>query len=188
MVINYNCRINQIFDCNSDKRNRNTGRISTYKKWDQVNRKCQHKVKYIYDFNPINPLNFRDTTGEESQFEAVSIIEYQGNVSSLGKSDGHYVCDITDRSTQQWFRTNDNKTPILIESGDVSTFAYVILYRRMWNSKLIYCNTLIICVFLLVVLIVALYAFIVVYSICICFTLDQGIAIKSDATHCLHFW
>ena len=61
----------------------------------------------------------------------MAIIEFQGTVSTTGRSDGHYVCDVKDRSTGMWFRTNDNNDPHLIELVDVSKFAYVVLYRKI---------------------------------------------------------
>jgi uncharacterized UBP type Zn finger protein len=74
---------------------------------------------------------YRDTTKQFSQYEAVSIIEYQASVRSTGDSDGHYICDIKDRSSQKWFRTNDNNNPIPIELEEVSKFGYVILYKKI---------------------------------------------------------
>ena len=66
-----------------------------------------------------------------SQYEAVSIIEYQGSVQTTGESDGHYICDIKDKSEGTWFRTNDNKDPLPIEPENVSKCAYVILYKQV---------------------------------------------------------
>ena len=59
------------------------------------------------------------------------MIEFQGSVNSSGRSEGHYICDIKERSTQQWFRTNDNNLPVPIEVEDVSQMGYVILYRKL---------------------------------------------------------
>ena len=70
-------------------------------------------------------------TDHVSEYEAVSIIEYKGSINRSGESEGHYICDIKDRSTQKWFRTNDNRDPIPIDVEDVSKFAYVILYRKI---------------------------------------------------------
>ena len=76
-------------------------------------------------------LSYRDTTNQVAQFEAVSIIEFQGSLRSSGESQGYYICDIKDHSTNRWFRTNDNNNPIPIDIEDVSKFAYVILYRKV---------------------------------------------------------
>ena len=61
----------------------------------------------------------------------MSVIEYKGNLRSTGESDGHYICDIKDKSSGKWFRTNDNSDPIQIELEDVSKFGYVILYKKV---------------------------------------------------------
>ena len=79
-------------------------------------------------------INIRDTNNHGSQFEAVAIVEYQGNVRKTGDSAGHYICDIKDRASKQWYRTNDNRTPIPIDVGEVSRFAYVIMYRKIENK------------------------------------------------------
>ena len=76
-------------------------------------------------------LTYRETTDQVVQFEAVSIIEFQGSLRSSGESQGHYICDIKDHSTNRWFRTNDNNNPIPIDIEDVSKYAYVILYRNV---------------------------------------------------------
>ena len=75
----------------------------------------------------------RDTADTVCQYEPVAIIEFQGSVRSTGQSDGHYVCDIKDSSTGMWFRTNDNNDPQPINCVDVSKFAYVVLYRKLFD-------------------------------------------------------
>ena len=76
-------------------------------------------------------INLRDTNDLGIQFEPVAIVEYQGSVRNTGDSAGHYICDIKDRASKKWYRTNDNKTPIPIEIDEVSRFAYVIMYRKI---------------------------------------------------------
>ena len=67
-----------------------------------------------------------------SGYEAVAVIEYQGTLSRAGVSQGHYICDVKDNNTKQWFRTNDNCTPVQIDTSDVSKNAYAVLFKRMW--------------------------------------------------------
>ena len=74
---------------------------------------------------------YRDTNDHESQYEAVSIVEFQGSVKNTGESEGHYICDIKDRTSKKWYRTNDNRTPIPITPEEVSKYAYVIMYRKI---------------------------------------------------------
>ena len=84
----------------------------------------------IHWFN-IYFFNCRDALGNESLYEVVSVIEFQGSLTALGQSEGHYICDVKERSNGQWFRTNDNDNPISIEAKDVSKSAYVVLYKRI---------------------------------------------------------
>ena len=74
---------------------------------------------------------FRDAGAFQTWYEAISVIEYKGRLTSTGESQGHYVCDIKDKNTNLWFRTNDNCDPIQISASDVSHNGYVILYKRI---------------------------------------------------------
>ena len=80
--------------------------------------------------------NLRDTTEKSSEYEAVAIIEYKGSVKSTGDSAGHYLCDVKDKSSQKWFRTNDNKNPFNIGLKEVSKHAYVVLYSRKPENEI----------------------------------------------------
>ena len=61
----------------------------------------------------------------------MGVIEYRGSVTTSGHSEGHYICDVKDKFTGKWFRTNDNNHPIRIDIQDVSTCGYVILYKKI---------------------------------------------------------
>ena len=74
---------------------------------------------------------FRAESDQMVEYEAVAIIEYQGNLDSQGDSAGHYICDVKDKVTECWFRTNDNMIPIQVQVDSVSDMAYVILYRKL---------------------------------------------------------
>ena len=73
---------------------------------------------------------FRDTNGELTQYEPVAVLEFAGIVDSFDQSRGHYTCDVKDKE-KNWFRTNDNAVPILIEANNVSNLPYVVLYKRV---------------------------------------------------------
>ena len=71
--------------------------------------------------------------GNVDQYEVIAVIEFSGHLTSTGYSEGHYVCDIKEKSSGKWFRTNDNNNPILIEEEEVSKSAYVVLYKKITN-------------------------------------------------------
>ena len=73
----------------------------------------------------------RDESGFQNWYEPISVIEYQGRLSSTGESQGHYICDIKDVNTNCWFRTNDNCDPVQIQSSAVSKNGYVVLFKRI---------------------------------------------------------
>ena len=76
-------------------------------------------------------LYFRDAGGFEAWYEAISVIEYKGSINNYGESQGHYLCDIKDKVTKVWFRTNDNAIPIPISISDVSQYGYIVLLKRV---------------------------------------------------------
>ena len=82
---------------------------------------------------------FRDFLGNIAIYQAISIIEFKGTISSSGRSQGHYICDIQDQSSNLWYRTNDNNHPVQIRQDQVTTNAYVVLLKKsdVWIYKLI---------------------------------------------------
>ena len=72
-----------------------------------------------------------DAQGTKDWYEVISVIEYRGRVIHTGESDGHYLCDVKDKRTNLWFRTNDNSLPIPVNINDVSQNGYVVLYKRV---------------------------------------------------------
>ena len=58
---------------------------------------------------------------------------FRGNFTEDGDSRGHYICDVLDKLSNRWFRTNDNKIPKCINLKNVSKQAYVVLYRKKDN-------------------------------------------------------
>ena len=73
----------------------------------------------------------RDACGDVSGYSAVAVIEFQGTLTRAGSSQGHYICDIKDKETNLWFRTNDNRNPIQISTNQVSRKPYAVLFKRM---------------------------------------------------------
>ena len=58
------------------------------------------------------------------------MIEFRGTINSVGQSQGHYICDVQEQSSQLWFRTNDNSFPQEIRKDEVTKNPYVILLKR----------------------------------------------------------
>ena len=58
------------------------------------------------------------------------MIEFDGRLSASGQSGGHYTCDIKDRMSNMWFKTNDEQDPLPIQEEDVSKYAYIVLFKR----------------------------------------------------------
>ena len=71
----------------------------------------------------------RDAGGQNNWYEAISIIEHRGTLSRDGISAGHYICDIKEKGSKCWYRTNDEQFPVRISVDEVSTKAYAVLYR-----------------------------------------------------------
>ena len=79
----------------------------------------------------MNIFFSRDRSGTESNFEPLAIIEHRGRMTSDGDGQGHYICDVKHKNTQNWFRTNDNENPLLISISNVSKRGVVVLYKKI---------------------------------------------------------
>ena len=66
-----------------------------------------------------------------SGYEAIGVIEFQGTLTRAGVSQGHYICDIKNKETNLWYRTNDNRDSFQIGTSQVSKKASTVLFRRM---------------------------------------------------------
>ena len=75
----------------------------------------------------------RDKTGSEKRYEPLAVIEHQGQMTSAGEGQGHYICDIKNKDDQAWYRTNDNKNPIKISNNNVTKKPVVVLYKKLLN-------------------------------------------------------
>ena len=74
---------------------------------------------------------FRDKADHVTKYEPVSIIEFRGRLNAAGTSSGHYICDLKDKKSGMWYRTNDNNDPIQIDEINISKSAYVVLYNKL---------------------------------------------------------
>ena len=78
-----------------------------------------------------NNYLFRDGNEEQYWYEAVAVIEYVGQLSNTGISQGHYICDVKEANSKKWYRTNDGCLPSELKVSEVSQNAYVVLYKRV---------------------------------------------------------
>ena len=68
--------------------------------------------------------------GEQFIYDPIAIVEFQGQVDDSGTSSGHYICYVKDSLDEEWFFTNDNYVPQLVNEEDISNLPYVTLYKR----------------------------------------------------------
>ena len=88
--------------------------------------------KYPNLFVYVNLKIFlRDAFGEDTWYEPISVIEHKGTISGSDMSSGHYICDIKEKTTNNWYRTSDDSYPLFIDSADVSQLSYAILFQRI---------------------------------------------------------
>ena len=78
----------------------------------------------------LNTSYFRDIGGNQHFHEAIAVIEYSGQISRSGASVGHFTCDVKPYQSRTWYRTNDSKNPIRLDTSDVSRCRYVVLFHR----------------------------------------------------------
>ena len=65
------------------------------------------------------------------EFEPIALIEHQGAMLEEGQTCGHYICDLKDKKSGLWFRTNDNLTPFHINPSNVTKKPVVVLYKKL---------------------------------------------------------
>ena len=78
-----------------------------------------------------NGFLFRDAIGANSWYQAISVIEHKGLINKSRISAGHYTCDIKEKNSGQWYRTNDDCLPAKIDVENVSRQGYAILFKRI---------------------------------------------------------
>ena len=79
----------------------------------------------------INLLVCRDDGGFYHLYEPFAIIAHAGEIKSTGESTGHYICDVKEKYSNSWFRTNDSNIPYQINDRDVTKDAYIVLYKNI---------------------------------------------------------
>ena len=84
--------------------------------------------------NAFNIFSYRDSLGSYTNFEPVALVEHQGQMSEDGETRGHYICDLEDKESLAWFRTNDNQTPTAITLDSVTKTPAVVLYSKINSS------------------------------------------------------
>ena len=74
---------------------------------------------------------FRDSCNSGSYYDAIAVIEFKGELNDYQESRGHYICDVKDKASNSWFRTNAKCDLVPIHVDDVSKYGYVILLKKV---------------------------------------------------------
>ena len=67
---------------------------------------------------------------KDAIYEPIAVIEHFGRITDRKRSEGHYICDVKDKKSDKWHRTNDSKMPVMIKISDVTKQGYVVLLKR----------------------------------------------------------
>ena len=90
-------------------------------------------IRYLYHYKQCFDQFYsfiRSVEGNDSWYEPISVVEHLGTLTTSGQSSCHYRCDVLEKKSRQWFRTNDDSNPISIGSQEVSKQGYAILFRK----------------------------------------------------------
>ena len=90
-------------------------------------------MRYFCIATLIQYFFYRDVQGDASSYGPIAMIEFSGSLNLAGESNGHYICDVQEKQSKCWYRTNDNAHPKPLLQKDVSKNSYVILYKRCDN-------------------------------------------------------
>ena len=87
----------------------------------------------MFCYHDTNYSNCRDFEGKNYFYQPIAIVDYQGNFSTNGDNEtsGHYTCDVRDKTSNMWFRTNDDCVPVQISQEEMTKNAYLVLYEKM---------------------------------------------------------
>lgn len=69
-----------------------------------------------------------DSNGVSGTLMLIAVIHHDG-VSVDNETSGHYMADILDPQTQQWFSTSDDQTPALVNQP--SNEGYIYIYKKL---------------------------------------------------------
>ena len=76
---------------------------------------------------------FRDNYGNRGMFQSIAAISHHGRMTTDGEGQGHYTCDVKTKDGR-WYRTNDNKVPVLVNERNLSKKCVVVLYSKVDSS------------------------------------------------------
>ena len=79
---------------------------------------------------PINEkLVIHDIDNNSAEFQPISVIHHSGYVTNNRDTRGHYMADIYDVGSSQWYQTSDDERPLPISKPSAN--GYIIIYRRL---------------------------------------------------------
>ena len=70
-----------------------------------------------------------DALGNQAFFKPIAVIHHTGRVTGNNDTRGHYMADILDAETKQWFQTSDDDRPIQINNP--SNKGYIFIYKKI---------------------------------------------------------
>ena len=70
-----------------------------------------------------------DALGNQAFFQPIAVIHHTGRVTNNNDTRGHYMADILDAETKQWFQTSDDDRPIQINNP--SNKGYIFIYKKI---------------------------------------------------------
>ena len=88
--------------------------------------------KEVYDDIDIEVggnVEVHDSMGGSGILEPVAVIHWDGVVLPEGGTQGHYMADILDPQTRQWFYTSDYQRPQPVDQP--SSQGYIFIYKRL---------------------------------------------------------
>ena len=74
-------------------------------------------------------LVIHDIDNNSAEFQPISVIHHSGYVTNNRDTRGHYMADIFDVGSSQWYQTSDDEKPLPI--NEPAENGYIIIYRRL---------------------------------------------------------
>ena len=76
-----------------------------------------------------------DSSGICLEYEPIAVIEKRDGLIAVGDSStGHYICDVKEKTTGLWLRTDDDKPIRKLSFSEVSKSGFIVMYKRKHSN------------------------------------------------------
>ena len=87
------------------------------------------QVYHRFDIEVGGNVEVHDSMGGSGILEPIAVIHWDGILLPGRRQEGHYMADVMDPHTRQWFYTSDNQRPQPVDQP--SSKGNIFIYKRL---------------------------------------------------------